>query len=548
MCGIFSYISNKKISDDTIKQISIESELIKHRGPDSTKEIINDNIYIKFHRLSIVDLSESGMQPFQFENETNKITIVCNGEIYNSNELRKEFNKYRFKSESDCEVLIPMFMKYGTDMFKKLDSEFAIIILYENKSMNYKNIIVARDHVGIRPLFYSITKNNDVIMSSEAKSIIKLTDTTISQFPSGYYSTINPNNKQIMKFYEFCTIKSLISDQINDSEETITNTIHELLTEAVRKRLPESVSYGFLLSGGLDSSLVVAIARRLLGPNAKLYTFCVGLSDSPDLIAAKKVADFLGTIHTELKLTSINGLTALKDIIYALESPDQTTIYAGTFQYLLCKYIQENTDIKVILGGELADECNASYKYVSLSPTLEDAFNENIKLLEEVQYYDVLRADRMISSNSLESRVPFSDIEYMRYTLNIPISMKVSIKTSELYSIEKYLLRKAFDNKEDPYLPDDILWRSKLAFSDGVGESFISFIKRFCGEIYSDMELKNGIEKYKNTRYPIYTKDELHFREIYESYFNGQELIPHKWMIPEEWNTGITESSARYIK
>lgn len=547
MCGIFAYISRSRTSTEKLRQIQGASELIRYRGPDDTREIINDDIYFKFHRLSIVDLSDVGMQPFQYETDDMKLTVMCNGEIYNTDKLRKEFPEYQFQSLSDCEVLIPMYLKYKEDMFKKLDGEFAIIILVEQN--NYKRIIVSRDHVGIRPLFYSINTSNDIMLCSEAKSIVPLTDSDIKQIEPGHY-TIMDLNKQIsdLSFNEYCTIRSLVNEPIKDNHETMLKTIHDLLTEAVHKRLPTQVPYGFLLSGGLDSSLVVAIARKLLGADVELRTFSVGLEDSPDLIAAREVSQFLNTTHTELKLTAINGLTSFNDVIYALETSDQTTIYAGTFQYLLCKYIHNQTNIRVILGGELADECHNSYKYVSLAPTLDEAFKENIKLLSEVHYYDVLRADRMISSNSLESRVPFSDLEYMRYVLNIPIDMKVSINNHKLYSIEKYLLRKAFDNKEDPYLPQGILWRSKEAFSDAVGISWVNTVKEMCEQKYTDKEFKEREKKYKNTKLPIYTKDELHFRQIYESYFNDHELIPHKWMPNPEWNTGITESSARYIK
>lgn len=641
MCGIFFYRQNAPLTQKLIDQLDTVSQLIKHRGPDMTRthRTVNngqpgdgEGVFIKFHRLSIMDLSNDGMQPFvsgardqlHFPTkdrpdevylhsvERSMVTLVCNGEIYNSDELRRKCDDYTFESKSDCEVIIPLFLKYGVDAFDMLDGEFACVLTTP------EGTYAARDGpCGIRPLFYGIMYSENtagatgatgasIVFASEARSIIPLLKPgdIIDQFPPGHYWSSTATQGIPQTFHPFFTIDQLPVNTIHakmtqhtlvtknlatqggpktlsinpihdskeyvgteesvDSEESVTDgtvteehvilqKINHLLTEAVSKRLNSDAPFGFLLSGGLDSSLVVSIARRVLGPDARLRTFAVGLEDSSDLRAARMVADYLDCDHTEVKLTAEDGIAAIGEVIKYLESYDQTTIYAGTYQFLLCKWIRAHTDIKVLLGGELSDEVNASYRYIGLAPSLKEAMRENIKLLNEVHYYDVLRADRMIAANGLESRVPFSDKAFVKYMLALDIEMKMPTydgKKTQLnpsgMKMEKIWLRKAFYTPSDPYLPASMLWRKKEAFSDGVGHSWITENKVACDTCYEDGEFKTLAATY--THAPPSSKDDLFFREQFDGLFGGHsELIPHKWVPNPEWGLDTTESSARFL-
>jgi asparagine synthase (glutamine-hydrolysing) len=441
-------------------------------------------------------------------------------------------------------------MKHGVDCFKMLDAEFACIII-DSKGTVY----AARDGpCGIRPLYRYKDPNGDYYFSSEYKAIsefyLEAMNTTAAnvpeQFPPGHYSITSCTYNITVPYF---TMDDVDTDEVvADEIDTQLQTINKLFTEAVRKRLISDAKVGFLLSGGLDSSLVVGVARQLLGKDAEIYTFSVGLSDSSDLVAARDVAKTLNTVHHEIVLTVEDGIAAINDVIYHLESWDQTTIYAGTFQYLLCKWISKNTDIKVLLGGELSDEVNASYRYIGLAPSRELAHQEGVKLLREVHFYDVKRADSMISGNGLESRVPFCDKQFMSYMLTVDIDQRRHVN-----GMEKVVLRQAFDpefNKkmESSILPHSVLWRKKEAFSDGVGHSWINTFKEKCNTTVSD-DYFNANKASPAFNGVATSKDDLYFRELYNVIFpNSTKMIPHKWIPNTEWNLGITESSARYLK
>ena len=376
MCG-FMYSEKKDL-----KGFEKEFKKIKYRGPDMTRIISDDTGMWGFHRLSIMDLSEHGMQPFTLDDNSK---VVCNGEIYGYKKFKKELD-FNFKSESDCEVLLPLYKKYKTDMFKILDAEYACVI-YDAKE---KEIIAARDPIGIRPMFYGYTKDNKIMFSSEMKALINLCRDVIPFHPGHYYY-----KGEFTCYYDATKASKFITDDL----DTIFKEINKRLTDGIVKRLDADAPVGFLLSGGLDSSLVGSIAANWLKEHGgkKIRTFAIGMStDAIDLKYAKIVADFIDSDHTEVIITKEDVINSLEDVIYRFETFDITTIRAGIGMYLLCKYIRDNTNIKVLLTGEISDEL-FGYKYTDYAPNAEEFQKDSEKRIREIYMYDVLRADRAIS-------------------------------------------------------------------------------------------------------------------------------------------------------
>ncbi len=521
MCG-FMYSEKKGIIEDFTRSF----DKIKYRGPDMTRIIENDSGIWGFHRLSIMDLSEAGMQPFTLEDGS---MSICNGEIYGFRELRKKLD-FDFKSESDCELLLPLWKKYKTDMFSMLDAEYACVI-YDGDE---KEIIAARDPIGIRPMFYGYTEDNKIMFASEMKAIKDLC-IKVEAFPPGYYYY----KGEFIQYYDATKYTRFINDDLN----VITKEINKRLTDGIVKRLDADAPIGFLLSGGLDSSLVCSIAARWLKENGgkKIRTFAIGMdTDAIDLKYARIVADFIDSDHTEVIITKEDVLNAIREVIYVLETYDITTIRASIGMYLLCKYIRENTDIKVLLTGEISDEL-FGYKYTDFAPSKVEFQKESEKRIRELYMYDVLRADRCISSNSIEARVPFGDLKFVDYVMGINPEKKMNI-----YNKGKYLLRQSFT---DDYLPESILQREKAAFSDAVGHSLVEYIKEYAEELYTDYEL---IEKSKEYEYhkPPYTKESLLYRTIFESFYPGKaHLIIDYWLPNKEWEglKDVIDPSARVL-
>lgn len=476
-----------------------------------------------FKRLAIMGLNEFGMQPFSYDDKV----LVCNGEIYGFRDIKIELLKkgYSFKSDSDCEILLPLFKEFGFEMFSKLDAEFALII-YDKKE---DKIIAARDPLGIRPLYYGKSKSNDTyIFASEPKILVDLVE-DIFPFPPGYYF----DGEKFIQ-YSFITDVESKHTRMRDVEKNI----HSLLVEGVRKRLDSDAPIGFLLSGGLDSSLVCSIATKIL--KKPIETFAIGMEkDAIDLKYAKEVADYLKTNHHEVIITRDDVISSLEEVIYNLATYDITTIRASVGMYLLCKYIHENTDIKVLLTGEISDEL-FGYKYTDYAPNPEEFQKESKKRIDEIHMYDVLRADRCISSNSLEARVPFGDLAFVKYVMEIDPKIKMN-----RYNKGKYLLRKAF---EGDYLPKDILYREKAAFSDAVGHSLVEDIKEFAEDYYTDEEFEINRKKY--TFAQPFTKESLMYREIFEKYYPGQaHMIKDFWMPNKSWKgCDVDDPSARFLK
>lgn len=496
-----------------------------YRGPDYQHISIDHGITWGFNRLSIMDLSTNGNQPFVYKD----CVLVCNGEIYNYPDLKKKLStEYNFKSGSDCEVLIPLYDKYGIEITCKfLDAEFALV-LYDTKT---KKLMAARDPMGIRPMFYGYSKHeHQICFASEAKSLSALCD-DIMPFPPGHYYL----DGQFICYQDLSNPQTIHDDDL----ETIARQLKDKLEAAVEKRFMSDVPIGYLLSGGLDSSLVCAIGQKL--SDKPIRTFAIGMESDPiDLKYAKQVADYLGTEHTEVIMTKEDLYDHLKEVIYHLETFDITTIRASMAMYILCQYIHENTDIKVIMTGEVSDEL-FGYKYTDFAPDAKSFQEEASKRIKELYMYDVLRADRCISAHALEGRVPFADKSFVEYAMSIDPAKKMNI-----YNKGKYLLRHAFEGLG--YLPDAILFREKAAFSDAVGHSMVDYLKALAEEKYSDEDILKAKDKYSYC--PPFTKESLMYRDIFESFFPGNaQWIKDFWMPNKNWeNCDVNDPSARVLK
>ncbi len=518
MCSIMGYCG--KTAD--IDKFKIGFSKTISRGPDCSKIISTGNGYLGFHRLAIMGLDNSGMQPFFLDGNY----VVCNGEIYGFENMKNKLSKkYIFKSNSDCEILLPLYNEYGVNMFSMLDAEFACII-YDKKSNDY---IAARDPIGIRPLYYGYDGNGVIIFASEPKNLVGLTD-KIMPFPPGHYYKSG-------KFVCYCDITK-VEDVINDDIEKICENIHDKLVKGVEKRLVADAKVGFLLSGGLDSSLVCSIASKK--SKVPIKTFAIGMSeDAIDLKYAKEVADYIKSDHQEIIITKEDVLSSLENVIYILGTYDITTIRASIGMYLICKAIHEKTDIRVLLTGEISDEL-FGYKYTDFAPNSKEFQKESEKRIRELNMYDVLRADRCISVNSLEARVPFGDLDFVKYVMAINPEMKMN-----KYNKGKYLLRYAFEKRD--YLPKNILYREKAAFSDAVGHSMVDYIKEYANSYYTDKEYEAKIQKYTHAK--PFTKESLLYREIFEKYYpNQSEMIVDFWMPNKNWKgCDVDDPSARVL-
>ncbi|MBR5973607.1 MAG: asparagine synthase B [Clostridiales bacterium] len=519
MCSIMFYLcpglTQEQFREGFDKTIS--------RGPDQSRIVPLSDGTMGFHRLSIMGLTPEGMQPFTQKGRY----LVCNGEIYGFEAFRQELlsDGYTFASDSDCEVLLPLYEKYGVEMFSKLDAEFALI-LYDTDT---KTLVAARDPIGIRPLYYGYDEEGHIIFASEAKNIVPYSKKVLP-FPPGHYYKDG-------KFTCYCDITKV--DQVLDDDlPTIFTNIHDKLVEGVRKRLVSDSKVGFLLSGGLDSSLVCAIAQRM--EDHPIKTFAIGMSeDAIDLKYAKQVADYIHSDHTEVIITKEDVISSLAEVIEVLGTYDITTIRASMGMYLLCKKIHEISDVRVLLTGEISDEL-FGYKYTDFAPSAEEFQKEAVKRIHEIHMYDVLRADRCISANSLEARVPFGDLDFVKYVMAIDPEKKLNT-----YGKGKYLLRKAF---EGDLLPHDILFREKAAFSDAVGHSMVDHLKEYAATYYSDDEYEQKRQKYTHAK--PFTKESLLYREIFEKYYEGRsEMVIDFWMPNKSWEgCDVNDPSARVLK
>ena len=491
------------------------------RGPDDSRIVDTGAGLLGFHRLAIMGLHPEGMQPFGL----NGSFLVCNGEIYGFEKLKQKLSeKYTFVSQSDCEILLPLYQEHGVEMFSMLDAEFALI-LYDAETGGF---VAARDPIGIRPLYYGYDKEGSILFASEPKNLLDLTD-KIMPFPPGHYF----KDGQFVCYCDLTKVENICHDDL----DTICSNIREKLIAGVEKRLVADAKVGFLLSGGLDSSLVCSIAAKR--SKTPIKTFAIGMSeDAIDLKYAREVAEYIGSDHTEVIITKDSVLSALEWVIMVLGTYDITTIRASMGMYLLCEAIHKNTDIRVLLTGEISDEL-FGYKYTDFAPSAEAFQKEAEKRLRELHMYDVLRADRCISVNSLEARVPFGDLDFVKYVMSIDPEKKLN-----KYGKGKYLLRRAFEGE---YLPESILYREKAAFSDAVGHSMVDYLKEFAASHYTDEEFEHRRCAYNHAR--PFTKESLYYREIFEKYYPGQsEMVIDFWMPNKSWDgCDVNDPSARVL-
>lgn len=491
------------------------------RGPDDQRIEKGEYGIAGFARLAIMGLTEEGMQPFRRDDAI----LLCNGEIYGFRKM-KEFlsEKYSFVSGSDCEILLPLFKEMGCEMFSLLDAEYALAMYVPAEGW-----IAARDPIGIRPLFYGYTPSGKICFGSTAASLLPFAD-RVMPFPPGCYY----RKGEFVRYTDIARPMPLKDEPLDET----CGTIHDLLIDGVVKRMDSDAAAGYLLSGGLDSSLVCAIAQQ--HSTRPIRTFSIGMdTDAIDCRYAREVADYIGSDHTEFRMTRDDVIAALPEVIRILESWDITTIRASIGMYILCRKIHETTDIKVLFTGEISDEL-FGYKYTDFAPDAESFEKEAEKRVRELYMYDVLRADRCISSNSLEGRVPFGDLSFVRYVMGIDPSRKMNT-----YHMGKYLLRHAFE--KDKLLPHDILFRDKAAFSDAVGHSLADDLKEYAESRYSDSEFEEKSASYQWCR--PFTKEALLYREIFEKFYPGREAwIKDYWMPNRSWKgCDVNDPSARYL-
>lgn len=518
MCSIMGF-QGKTISREEFKK---HFDATISRGPDMQRiQAFGDDVTLGFERLAIMGLTEEGMQPFELGGSA----VVCNGEIYGFRKLKKELEKeYTFRSDSDCEVLLPLYEKYGLDMFAMLDAEY-VCIIYDARR---KSLVAARDPIGIRPLFYAYTESGEIVFASEAKNLVGLCG-EIRPFPPGHYYA----DGRFVCYRDMTRVAHVTYGSLDE----VCRNIHDKLAAGIEKRLDADAPLGFLLSGGLDSSLVCAVSARIL--KKPIRTFAIGMStDAIDLKYAKEVADYIGSEHTEVIITREDVIKALPEVVSVLGTYDITTIRASIGMYLVCRKIHESTDIRVLMTGEISDEL-FGYKYTDFAPDAQAFQEEAAKRIRELYMYDVLRADRCISSNSMEARVPFGDLDFVEYVMSVDPEMKMN-----RYNKGKYLLRHAF---EGDYLPESILMREKAAFSDAVGHSMVDHLKAYAEDRYSDEEFRNKIRQYDYAA--PFTKESLLYRELFERYYGQQaRMIADFWMPNQSWEgCNVNDPSARVL-
>ncbi len=547
MCGIVCAFDLKEKSESLRPQILEMSKKVRHRGPDWSGIYSNEKAILSHERLAVVD-PVSGKQPLFSEDK--KLVLAANGEIYNHRELRKQFKEtYNFQTESDCEVILALYKEKDANFLDEMNGIFGFAI-YDVEKDEY---FVARDHMGIIPLYTGWDMNGTFYVASELKALEGIC-TKIELFPPGHY--LHSKDGELKKWYS----RDWVDYNAVKENKTSIDELRNALENAVHRQLMTDVPYGVLLSGGLDSSVISAIAKkysqkRIESDDKKdawypqLHSFAVGLKDSPDLAAAQKVANHIGTIHHEIKFTIQEGLDAIKDVIYNLETYDVTTIRASTPMYLMARVIK-SMGVKMVLSGEGADELFGGYLYFHKAPNAEEFHKETVRKLEKLHIYDCLRANKSLAAWGIEGRVPFLDKEF------IDVAMRINPQDKMINGerMEKWVIRKAFES----YLPESVAWRQKEQFSDGVGYSWIDTLKEMVNKEISDDKLANA--KYK---FPIQTptsKEELHYRSIFAEHFPSDTAalsVPQEpsvacsTKIALEWDESfknMNEPSGRAIK
>ncbi|MBP5717075.1 MAG: asparagine synthase B [Bacteroidales bacterium] len=537
MCGIVGVFNLKPGESAELRPQMLQmSKRIRHRGPDWSGIYSGERAILCHERLSIVD-PISGGQPLY--NKEHSLVLAVNGEIYNHKLFREQLkDEYEFQTGSDCEVILALYQKYGTLFIDKLNGIFAFA-LYDIEKDVY---LIARDHIGVIPLYYGYDVQHRLYVASELKALEGYCS-VIKCFPPGKY-IYSPKGDVLQTWYErdwmeYDNVKANVSS-IDD--------LHNALVKAVDRQLMADVPYGVLLSGGLDSSVISALAQSInkshfenqdhIGWTPRLHSFAVGLKGAPDLVAARKVADYIGTIHHEINYTVQEGLDAVRDVIYYLETYDVTTVRASTPMYLLARVIK-SMGIKMVLSGEGADEIFGGYLYFHKAPSAEEFHKETVRKLSKLYLYDCLRANKALSAWGVEGRVPFLDKEFMDVAMRLnpadkmcgalanesPLRKEGTIGQPETYKMEKWIVRQAFAD----VVPPEIAWRQKEQFSDGVGYSWIDTLKRITSERVSDQMMEEAAD-----RFPVNTpmnKEEYYYRAIFEQHFpsnTAARTVPHE--------------------
>jgi len=533
MCGILAIVNSRKSADALRLQTLTLQRLVRHRGPDGSGVHVVESpngmmcSSVAHERLAIVD-PLSGNQPLFSHDRRRSLSV--NGEIYNHQQLRAELkDKTPFRTKSDCEVIVHLFDEVGVEAASKLDGDFAFVILDEDTGELY----AARDPVGVNSLYMGTGLDGSTWFSSEAKALVAGGCIDVSVFPPGHY--YSSTTGQLTQYY-----KPSWRDFSAAASPLDLEFVRKTFTQAVDKRLMADVPFGVLLSGGLDSSLVASVIARLRRKRflatgsaddlKPLKSFSIGLEGSPDLENAQKVAEFIGTEHYGFTFTVQEGIDAVSDVIFHLETYDVTTIRAGTPMFLLARKIKA-MGVKMVMSGEGADETLAGYLYFHKAPDSKELHEELVRKIDDLHRYDCLRANKATMAHGLEARVPFLDRDMMDATMFTDPEFKMYRKGAESQFIEKWLLRAAFDTPEAPYLPDDVLWRQKEQFSDGVGYSWIDGLKEHADRVISDEDMATAPVRFQyNT--PT-TKEGCYFRTIFHSHFpnnnygNGiEETVP----------------------
>ncbi|MFK7756609.1 MAG: asparagine synthase B [Flavobacteriales bacterium] len=514
MCGIVGAFELNRPAEKLRETVLSMSKAIRHRGPDWSGVYESAKAILAHERLAIVDPA-SGGQPLYSADKS--LILAANGEIYNHKELSKDLD-YDFQTKSDCEVILALYAKHGAEFLDLLNGMFAFA-LYDSKTESY---LVARDHMGIIPLYHGWDETGTYYVASELKALEGVC-TKIEAFPPGHY--YDSKSKELTKW------RTIDWESYDDVKDNVSDKakLRKALEDAVKRQLMSDVPYGVLLSGGLDSSITAAVAKKFAATRVEsddsqpawypqLHSFAIGLDGSPDLAASRKVADQIGTVHHEVTFTVQEGLDALKDVIYHLETYDITTIRASTPMYLLSRVIK-SMGIKMVLSGEGADEIFGGYLYFHKAPDAQAFHEETVRKLSKLHLYDCLRANKSLAAWGVEGRVPFLDKEFMDVAMNLNPSDKMCGNGK----IEKHILREAFED----YLPAEVAWRQKEQFSDGVGYSWIDSLKELVDTKVTDAQMEQAAFKFL-FQTPK-TKEEYYYRSLFTEHFPSQaaaETVP----------------------
>ncbi|MDR0872083.1 MAG: asparagine synthase B [Prevotellaceae bacterium] len=547
MCGIVGVFNFKKSPEKLRAQALKMSKCIRHRGPDWSGIYAGEKAILAHERLSIVD-PQSGKQPLY--SKDGKLVLAVNGEIYNHEAYREKYaGKYEFLTKSDCEVILPLYRDKGVDFLEDLNGIFAFA-LYDIEKNEY---LIARDHIGIIPLYIGWDDDDTLYVASELKALEGYC-AKIEEFLPGHY--LSSKDNKMTKWYK----RDWMDYENVKNNKTSIDELRTALEDAVHRQLMSDVPYGVLLSGGLDSSIISAVAKRYSAKRIEsgntqeawwpqLHSFAVGLEGSPDLVAAKKVADYIGTVHHEIHFTVQEGLDAVRDVIYHLETYDVTTVRASTPMYLMARVIK-SMGVKMVLSGEGADEIFGGYLYFHKAPNAEEFHKETVRKLDKLHAYDCLRANKSLAAWGIEGRVPFLDKVFM----DIAMRLNPEDKMAKNGKMEKWVLRKAFED----YLPQSVAWRQKEQFSDGVGYNWIDTLKVVANEKITDEMLADAAKVFPHNTPD--SKEAYLYRQYFTEHFPSQtaaETVPWEksvacsTAIALEWDESfknMNEPSGRAIK